>query len=144
MPTTDEMIDRIGGAAGRAMGRAQVIADRVVPEDERSLIQRVLDLPLRKQLQLARRLWDDPRMGATARASVVAGLAYAVLPIKLSPKALGPLREFEKVVGIGVMLWLLVRLVPRDIVVEHLDALDRPGLWSRLHRRGQRQESEES
>ncbi len=135
MPTTDQMIERISGAAGRAAGRAQVIADRVVPEEERGLIQRVMDLPLRQQLHLARALWDDHRIGATARASLLAGLAYTVLPIKLSPKALGPLRDFEKVAGIGVVLWLLVRLTPRDVVVEHLDALDRPSLWSRLRKR---------
>jgi len=70
-----------------------------------------------------------------SQSSLLAGLAYAVLPIKLSPKALGPLRDFEKVAGIGVVLWLLVRLTPRDVVVEHLDALDRPSLWSRLRKR---------
>lgn len=135
MTTSGEMFQRVSGAAGRAAERAQGLADRVLTEDERGLIGRVMDLPLQKKLQLARRLWRDPRMGAAARAPLLAGLVYAVLPLKVTPKVLGPLREFEKVVGLGVLLWLLVRLAPRDVVAEHLDALERPGLWDRVRGR---------
>lgn len=135
MPRADEMIDRIGEAAGRAAGRAQEVADRVVPEEERGLIQRVAGLPLRKKLALVRRLWDDPRVSTAARAPLLAGLAYAVLPIKVTPRFLGPLREFEKVVGLGMLLWLLIRLAPRDVIAAHLDELERPGFLSRLTRR---------
>ena len=133
-----QLFERVSEAAGRAVGQAQVIADRVVPEEERGVIRRVMDLPVQKQLQLARRLWDDPRMPAAARASVLVGLGYAILPIKLSPRFLGPLRDFEKIVGLGVLLWALLQLAPRDVIDEHLDELEKPGLWSRITRRGSR------
>ena len=34
--------------------------------------------------------------------------------------------------GLGLALWLVVRLAPREAVIEHLDALEKPGLWARL------------
>src|SRR5437867_2772573 len=100
MSAREDVIERMSATAGRAVGRAQALADRAVPEEERGLIRRVMDLPLRKKLQLARRLWRDPRTGARARAPLLAGLAYAVFPLKFTPKALGPLREVEKLVGL--------------------------------------------
>lgn len=129
------MFDRVSEAAGRAVGQAQVLADRVVPEEERGLIRRVLDLPWSKKLRLARRLWTDPRMGAAARAPLIAGLAYTVLPIKVTPPVLGPLRDYEKLVGLAVLLWALIRLAPREVVEEHVGAMERPGLWNRLTRK---------
>jgi uncharacterized membrane protein YkvA (DUF1232 family) len=136
MSAKTDVVEKVSDLAGRATGQAQALADRAVPEEERGLIRRAMDLPLRKKLALARRLWRDPRMSAYARAPLIAGLAYAVLPIKLTPKWLGPLREAEKIAGLALLLWLLVRLAPRDAVQEHLDALDKPGLWSRIRGRG--------
>ncbi len=136
MPRMEGMVERAGEAAGRAAGRAQEIADRVVPGEERGLVRRAMALPLRKKLRLARRLWRDPRMGAAARAPLIAGLAYAVLPIKVTPRFLGPLREFEKVAGLALLLWLLVRLAPRDVLAEHIEDLERPGFLDRLRGKG--------
>lgn len=139
MTTAGEMFERVSGVAGRAAGQAQALADRMVPEEERGLIRRAMDLPLAKKFGLARRLWRDPRMSAAARGPLIAGLVYAVLPLKLTPRVLGPLREFEKVVGLGILLWLLVRLAPRDAVEEHLRDLERPGLWDRMRRHAPRE-----
>jgi hypothetical protein len=132
MSARAEAVERLSSAAGRAVGQAQALADRAVPEEDRSLIGRVMELPLRKKLTLARALWRDPRMSSFARAPLIAGLAYAVVPIKVTPKVLGPLREFEKVVGLGALLWLLIRLAPHDVIREHLDKIERPGLWDRI------------
>lgn len=135
MPRTEHLFDRVSGAAGAAIGHAEAIADRVAPEADRGLIRRVMDLPMRKKVQFARRLWRDPRMSQYARLPVLAGLAYAVLPLRVTPKVLGPVREVERVAGLAVLLWLLVRLAPRDAVTEHLDALEKPGLLGRLTKR---------
>jgi hypothetical protein len=129
------MIERVAGAAGRVAGRAQIVARRAVPDDERRLIGRAMRLPFRKKFSLARRLWRDPRMGTVARAPLVAGVAYALVPFGLTPRRLGPLRELERIVGLSALLWLLVRLAPRDALAEHLDALEQPGLWWRLRGR---------
>ena len=133
--TAGEMIERVSGAAGRAVGRAEAIADRVAPPEERRLIGRAMDLPLSKKFLLARRLWRDERVGVPARAPLIAGLAYAVLPVGLTPARFGPLRGIEKIAGLGILLWLLIRLAPQDVLAEHLDHLDRPGLLGRLRGR---------
>lgn len=130
-----DVLERVTEAAGRIAGQAETIADRVVPPAERSLIGRAMELPLQKKLGLARRLWRDERVGGVARGALLASAAYAVLPIKVTPRFLGPLREAEKVVGLGVLLWLLIRLAPQEALAEHLDALDRPSLWDRLRGR---------
>ena len=132
MAASNDIVERVFAAADRAAERAEQIAGRVVPEEERSLIGRVMELSLHKKVLLARRLWRDPRMGAAARTPLIAGLVYAVLPLKFTPKFLGPLRDFEKIVGLGVLLWLLIRLAPRDVIAEHLEALEPPDAWDRV------------
>lgn len=126
MTVDQSVVERATAAAGRTAGRAQALAELAVPGEERELVRRVLNLPLRKQLLLARRLWRDRRIGALARAPLAGGLVYAVLPIKLTPPVLGPLRRFEKVATLALLLWLLVRLAPRDVVRAHLDQVERP------------------
>lgn len=139
MAESGDLVQRASSAAGRAVGRAEVLAERALPAAERDIIRRTMDLPLRKKLVLARRLWRDPRMGMAARTPLIAALAYAVLPVKLTPLKLGPLRSVEKVVGLGALLWLMLRLAPHDVVEHHLNALDRPGLWDRLTGKGRRE-----
>jgi hypothetical protein len=131
-----DLIQRVSGAAGQVVGQAEVLAERAVPAADRDIIRRAMDLPFGKKLALARRLWRDPRMGMVARAPLVASLAYAVLPIKLTPLKLGPLRSVEKIVGLGVLLWLMLRLAPQDVVEQHLNALDKPGFWDRFKGKG--------
>lgn len=131
-----DLIERVGQAAGKVTGHAEAAAERVVPHEDRTLIKRAMDLPTTKKITLARRLWRDPRIGAAARAPLIAGLAYAVLPLKVTPKFLGPLREYEKFAGLGLLLWMLVRLAPRDVLEEQINDLERPSLWDRLRGRG--------
>ena len=114
---------------------AERAAERAVPAHERDLIRRALDLSTRKKLQLVRRLWQDPRIRDTTRVPMVAGLAYMVLPVKVLPPVLAPLRPFEKVIGLGLILWLIIRLTPEHVLREHLDAVERPGVLRRMLRR---------
>jgi uncharacterized membrane protein YkvA (DUF1232 family) len=124
---TERLIERLSGAAGTAVGRAQALGERLLPAEERALIRRAAGLPLGRRLRLARRLWRDPRVGGAARVPLLVGLAYAVLPVGLLPRRLGPLRRVEKAVGLAALLWLLVRLAPQDVLAEHLDAVERRG-----------------
>lgn len=142
MARTDELVRRLSNTAGRVAGQAEVLAERAVPAADRDLIRRAMDLPLRKKLALARRLWRDPRMGVAARAPLLAAIAYAVLPIRLTPLKLGPLRSIEKVAGVGVLLWLLLRLAPPDVVRDHLDTMEKPGRWQRLTGKGTQNEAD--
>ncbi len=131
----------VGGLAradqlvGELSHGAEQLVDRLAPAEERDLIRRALDLSTRKKLLLARRLWTDPRVRDVSRLPIVAGGVYLLLPIKLLPARFGPLRQFEKLVGLGLLLWLLIRLTPDDVLREHLDAIDRPGFLRRAFRR---------
>ncbi|MDQ3653772.1 MAG: hypothetical protein M3457_01660 [Chloroflexota bacterium] len=125
--------------AERLIGDLAVNADnlinRVAPPEDRDLIRRAMDLSGRKKLLLARRLWKDPRVQRTARIPMLGGAVYLISPIKLLPARFGPLRQFEKIVGLGLVLWLIVRITPEDVLREHLDAVDRPGPLRRIFKR---------
>jgi hypothetical protein len=121
--------------AGELVHGAEHIVNSVAPPTERDLIRRALDLSTRKKLLLTRRLWTDPRVQAITRMPMVAGVLYVMLPIRLLPARVGPLRQFEKLVGLGVLLWLIVRMTPEEVLREHLDAVERPGLVRRMLRR---------
>ena len=114
---------------------AERLVDRVAPPEERELVRRALDLSTRKKFLLARRLWNDPRVRTATRFPMLVGAAYMILPIRLLPARFGPVRQFEKLIGLGVLLWLIVRITPEDVLREHLDAIDRPGVLRRLLRR---------
>ena len=70
------------------------------------------------------------------RAPMVAGIVYLISPVRLLPVRLGPLRQFEKLIGLGLLLWLIVRITPEDVLREHLDAVEQPGFLRRMFRRG--------
>ena len=114
---------------------AERIADRVVPPRERDLIRRALDLPTRKKLLLVRRLWRDRRVRDAARVPMVVGAAYMLSPVTVVPRFLTPLRPIEKVIGLSLLAWLIIRITPEDVLREHLDAVERPGVLHRVLRR---------
>jgi len=118
--------------AGELLEGAERLVERVAPPGERDLIRRALDLSTRKKLLLARRLWKDPRVQATARMPMVAGALYLLLPVRLLPARIGPLRQWEKLLGLGLLLWLIVRITPEEVLREHLEAVERPGLMRRV------------
>ena len=121
--------------AGEVLEGAERFVDRIAPPQERELIRRALDLSTRKKLLLARRLWKDARVQAVTRMPMLAGVLYLMLPIRLLPARIGPLRQWEKLVGLGLLLWLIVRITPEDVLREHLEAVEKPGLIRRVLRR---------
>lgn len=114
---------------------AEKLVDRMAPPADRELIKRAADLPTRKKIALVRRLWRDERVRDLSRIPLLAGAAYAVLPIRVLPPKLGPLRDWEKLVGLSLLLWLIVRLTPGAVLREHLEAVERPGLLHRVLKR---------
>ena len=121
--------------AGGLLESAERLVERVAPPAERDLIRRALDLSTRKKLLLARRLWKDPRVQSIARMPMVAGAFYLLLPVRLLPARVGPIRQWEKLAGLGLLLWLIVRITPEEVLREHLEAVERPGLVRRVLRR---------
>jgi hypothetical protein len=111
------------------------LAEGIAPAGDRELIQRALDLSARKKFLLARRLWTDERVQTAARLPMVLGTIYLLLPIHLLPARFGPFRQWEKLIGLAVLLWVIVRIAPEEVLREHLDAVDRPGLLRRVLKR---------
>lgn len=127
-----EPLKRAERFAGQLVGGAERLAERVAPHSERDLIQRTLDLSARKKLILARRLWTDPRVRKATRLPMFAGTLYMMLPVRLIPARFAAVRPWEKLIGLGLVLWMIARLTPEEILREHLDAVERPGRISRM------------
>ena len=124
-----EPLKRAEHVAEEVLHGAERLAERVSPASERDLIHRVFELPARKQLLLARRLWADPRVHKRTRLTMIAGTTYMLLPIRLLPRRFALIRPLEKLIGLGFFLWLIARLTPDAIIREHLDVVegrDRP------------------
>src|SRR5262245_30513834 len=132
-PTPIKRAERL---AGELVEGAERLVDRVAPPDERDLVRRALDLSNRKKLLLARRLWKDARVRAATRMPMLIGIAYMLLPIRLVPIRFAMVRPWEKLIGLGLLLWLIVRITPEHVLREHLDAIERPGALRRVLRRG--------
>lgn len=136
--TSHDPSDRLKQAerlVGELVGGAERLAGRIAPPEERDLIKRALDLSARKKLLLARRLWKDPRVRTVTRMPMLLGTLYMLLPLRLTPLRFAFVRPWEKLIGLGLLLWLIVRITPDDVLREHLDAVERPGPLRRLFRR---------
>jgi hypothetical protein len=127
-------------SASRLMEGAERLADQIAPPSERDLMRRALDLSARKKLLLARRLWKDERVRTRARIPMFVGTIYAFLPISVIPLRFAFLRQWEKLIGLGLVLWLIIRITPEEVLREHLEAVEKPGLVRRILRRGERDE----
>ena len=135
MAEADSFLRTAERTASGIVENAERLVDRVAPPAEREIIRRALDLSTPQKARLVRRLWRDPRVRASTRLPMAAGALYLVLPIKLVPPALAPLRRWEKLIGLGLLLWLIVRITPEDVLREHLDAVERPGMIGRIFQR---------
>jgi hypothetical protein len=119
-----EPLKRAEHVAEEVLHGAERLAERVSPASERDLIQRVFELPARKQLLLARKLWTDPRVHQRTRLPMIAGTVYMLLPIRFLPRRFALIRPLEKLIGLCFFLWLIARLTPEAIIREHLDTVE--------------------
>jgi hypothetical protein len=107
----------------------QQMIDRVAPPTERHLVTQARDRSLLNQLRVAGRVWRDPRVRPVPRILMLAALGYLVLPLSVVPRRVGPLpakvlRPLQQLLVLVVLLWLIVRLTPRHVLREHLDAVE--------------------
>lgn len=131
----DDLLHTVERTAVNVAQGAERLADKVVPPVERDLVRRAMDLSLRRKLLLVRRLWNDQRVRDITRVPMVMGAAYMLLPIRVLPKVLAPLRSVEKVLGLALLLWLIVRITPDEVLREHLESVEAPSLLDRMLRR---------
>jgi len=74
----------------------------------------------RDRIRAVRAIAVDPRLPWAARAIPVVLVAYLAMPFDVVPDFIPLLGQLDDLVVIALALWLLVRLVPLELVEEHL------------------------
>ena len=85
----------------------------------------MLGLSLGRKLRLAWRLRRDERVPRYARLPLIFVIAYVLSPVHLLPRQLRVLRRLDNWLIALVGLWLFVRLIPRDLLEEHLGRVEK-------------------
>jgi uncharacterized membrane protein YkvA (DUF1232 family) len=99
--------------------------DAIASSSERDHIQRILRLPISRQLRFMLALFRDGRLAPWMLAPLVGVIAYIILPINIVPKWFFILRKFDNLVIGFIGLWLFVKLTPPEILDENLIGLER-------------------
>jgi uncharacterized membrane protein YkvA (DUF1232 family) len=97
----------------------------VVTQAERDQIGRIMRLPMRRRLRLLWSVLRDRRITPVMEAPLVAALTYVLLPMNLFPRKLFLIRTFDDVIVAAVGLWLFVKLVPEDVLEDHIERIER-------------------
>lgn len=103
----------LGVAAWRRGGR-----------EERTLVRRILRLPLRRKLRLALSLVRDSRIPLVVRAIPPGLILYLATPIDLIPDFIPVLGHVDDAVILIVGVGLLLRFTPRDVLGGHVSRLE--------------------
>lgn len=98
--------------------------DFIANHEQRDLVRRLVRLPMFGKLHLVTSVLRDSRVTPLMEAPLLAAVAYIVLPINLVPRRLFFVRTFDDVIVAGLGLWLFVRLVPPEVLDEHLKKIE--------------------
>jgi uncharacterized membrane protein YkvA (DUF1232 family) len=80
---------------------------------------RIPKLRIRDRARFLKAIWKDPRTPWYAKAVLAATLAYALSPIDLIPDFIPVLGYLDDVAIVPLGLWLVYKLVPREVWEEH-------------------------
>jgi uncharacterized membrane protein YkvA (DUF1232 family) len=116
----------VSSAALVAAVAAAWIGWRRSSDDERRLIKRAARLSLKAKLRLARAMFGDSRIPLAVRAIPPALVLYLAMPLDLVPDFVPVLGQLDDVLVLIVAVSLIFRFVPRGLLIEHLDALEKP------------------
>lgn len=89
------------------------------------MLKRIRALPWRLKAQLARDLVADPGVPLVARLLAPAMIAYLLMPLDLVPDFIPVIGQVDDILIVGFSLWLLLRLIPRQVLLAHLEAQER-------------------
>jgi uncharacterized membrane protein YkvA (DUF1232 family) len=98
---------------------------RIITEDERARIASMLALPMSRKLRLAWALRHDSRVTRIMMFPLAAVIAYIILPVHVLPRRVPFLRTIDNLLIAGVGLWLFVKVMPSDLLDEHLERVKR-------------------
>lgn len=92
--------------------------------EARTLVRRILRLPLRRKLRLTLALVRDSRIPLVVRAIPPGLILYLATPIDLIPDFIPVLGHVDDAVILIVGVGLLLRFTPRDVLEEHVSRLE--------------------
>lgn len=88
------------------------------------MLQRIRRLSWLQRIRLLRRLATDRRTPHSAKALIPALVAYLVFPIDIIPDFIPVLGHLDDVIVLLAGVWLLVRLIPPQVLEDHMRALE--------------------
>lgn len=91
----------------------------------RRVAKRIAALPLGAKARLAWRLFRDGRVPLRARAILPAIVLYLAMPLDVIPDFIPVLGYLDDVLIVLAAAWLLLRLIPDQVVEQHVAALER-------------------
>jgi uncharacterized membrane protein YkvA (DUF1232 family) len=106
------------------VGALAWLTARSIRPDERSLIQRVLRLPLKAKFRLAFALLRDKRMPLAVRAIPAALVLYLAMPVDLIPDFIPVIGHLDDLLAVLVGFGLLLRFTPRQTLEDALRRLE--------------------
>ena len=77
----------------------------------------------KQELTVYQRVLRDPRTPRRARWLLAAAIAYFLSPIDLIPDWIPVLGQLDDLVIVPLLVFLALRLIPREIVAEHRHAV---------------------
>ncbi|MGE0229372.1 MAG: YkvA family protein [Dehalococcoidia bacterium] len=80
-------------------------------------------LTWRQRFEVARAIARDRRVPRVARWLPLALAAYLAFPIDVIPDFIPVIGQLDDILAVALVLWLLVRLVPHEVIKEHLAAV---------------------
>jgi uncharacterized membrane protein YkvA (DUF1232 family) len=92
--------------------------------EERTLVRRIVRLPLRSKLRLALALVRDSRIPLVVRAIPPGLILYLATPVDVIPDFIPVLGHLDDMVILIVGVGLLLRFTPRDVLEDHVTHLE--------------------
>ncbi len=120
--TTLEIIVIALGVAVVVLGAVGWLLWRWASGDARTVVKRIVRLPLRQKLRLAAALAKDDRIPLGVRAIPPALVVYLSIPLDIVPDFIPVIGHLDDVVVVLVGVGLLLRFAPRAVLEEHLSA----------------------
>ena len=96
----------------------------ILTPEERGRIRRILALPLRHKARFAWRLRNDPRVTRQMKLPIAFVIGYLLLPVHVVPRWVPLFRRLDNLVVAAAGLWLFVKLIPPDLLEEHLERVE--------------------
>jgi len=114
-------------AAVLLLGLVGWLAVRRWDGETRALVGRIGRLPWRGKARFAWRLFRDGRVPLWLRAIIPALILYLALPIDIIPDFIPVLGHLDDVLVVLLAGGVLLRFTPRQVIDEHLGALENVG-----------------